>query len=49
MADRKFVRKLNILELVEEMEIIGRMSLVDNFDISYRGQQDVYIDCGRLV
>ena len=37
MADRKFVRKLNILELIEEMEIIGRMSLVDNFDISYSG------------
>jgi len=37
MADRKFVRKLNILELIEEMEIIGPMSLVDNFDISYSG------------
>jgi len=35
MADRKFVRKLNILELIEEMEIIGRMTLVNHLDMTY--------------
>lgn len=35
MADRKFVRKLNILELIDEMEIIELMTLVNYLDMTY--------------